>query len=109
MPRATHLPDTVTARARARGRFPFAFGPRFFTSLLLGLAALSPSCFFPRAVFLMFAWDALVLLLWLADAARLPRPAQLEVERVWKTRPSLSAISEIQLRIANNGWQAIQV
>lgn len=109
MHQATQLPESVSARAKPHGWLSLSFGPRFFTAMLLGLAVLIPAWLFPRVIWLMFLWDALVLLVWLVDAMRLPSPTQLEVRRIWTARPALSVSSEIKLEITNNGSQPIQV
>src|SRR6267143_2346767 len=81
--------STTEARARKLGRFSFAFGPRFFVALLLGLVALGPAWWFRQAIAAMFLWDGVVLGAWLWDLLRLPRPEQLEVQRTWEKRPCL--------------------
>lgn len=109
MTRAIQLPVSLSSRAKPLGRFPFAFGPRFFTLMLLGLAALIPAWLFPRAILLMFAWDGVVLALWIWDISQLPRPSQLEVRRNWSARPALSVPNEIQIEVRNQGSPSIRV
>ena len=87
---ASLIPATVTARAERRGRLPFAFGPRFFIVLLLGLVWLVPAWWSSQFIAVMFVWDALALMFWLVDLYRLPAPQDLEARRSWSAPPSLS-------------------
>ena len=101
-------PNSVTARARERGRLSFAFGPRFFVALLLGFVALGPAWWFRQAIAAMFLWDALVVAAWLWDLLRLPRPEQLEVQRVWEKRPCLGVPGNVTVEIRNGGNMSIR-
>jgi uncharacterized protein (DUF58 family) len=49
----------------------------------------------------MLAWDGLVLLAWIADVRRLPRPSALLVRRRWLAPPALSVRSSVQIAIEN--------
>jgi hypothetical protein len=82
-------PPPAVARARPVGRFSFGFGPRFFVALLLGLVWLGPAWWFPQCIAAMLLWDALAVAVWIWDLLRLPRPDQLEVRRIWRSRPAL--------------------
>ena len=96
-------PNSVAARAKKRGRLSFAFGPRFFVALLLGFVALGPAWWFRQAIAVMFLWDSLVVAAWLWDLLRLPRPEQLEVQRVWEKRPCLGVPGNVTVEIRNGG------
>jgi len=96
-------PNSVAARAKKRGRLSFAFGPRFFVALLLGFVALGPAWWFREAIAVMFLWDGLVVAAWLWDLLRLPRPEQLEVQRVWEKRPCLGVPGNVTVEIRNGG------
>jgi uncharacterized protein (DUF58 family) len=95
------IPPTSVAHARSHGFLPIAFGPRFFVGLLLGFGWLAPAWWMPRLVVAMFVWDALILAAWIWDLARLPRPSQLEVRRVWNARPLLAVPGKITVEIRN--------
>jgi uncharacterized protein (DUF58 family) len=97
----TLIPPTAVALAKSHGHVPFAFGPRFFVGLLLGFAWLAPAWWMPRLIVAMFVWDLLILAAWGWDLARLPRPAQLEVRRVWDVRPLLAVPATITVEIRN--------
>ncbi|MGB8592038.1 MAG: hypothetical protein WCD40_11710, partial [Candidatus Acidiferrales bacterium] len=75
------VPPAAMARARALGRMPFGFGPRFFVAFLLGFVWLGPAWWVPRLIAAMFLWDGLVVAAWIWDVLRLPRPDQLELRR----------------------------
>src|SRR5271167_2205496 len=95
------VPPSTVARARALGRIPFGFGPRFYVAFLLGLFWLVPALRFPRMIQAMFVWDFFILAAWTWDLLRLPAAAQLEVRRIWRTRPALAVPSEIGIEIKN--------
>ncbi len=102
------VPETRTARCRDARRFPAAFGSRFFLALLLGTAWLGPAWFEPRFALFMLAWDALVLLAWLADYRSLPKPDLLEVTREWPEPVSLDSESVVVLRVENRAAIAVR-
>lgn len=102
-------PASVCSRTRANGRVGFAFGPRFFFLFLLGSLWIVPAFWNVRFLYGLAIWDALVLLTCIVDSLRLPRPAQLSVERHWMAPPCLSETSEIQLRIRNEGAVPVRI
>jgi uncharacterized protein (DUF58 family) len=95
----TLAPATVTARARAAGHWPGAFGPRFFVALILGLLWIGPAWWDLRFLFALAGWDALVMLAWFKDWTHLPQPDQLEVSRIWRKPLAQAEPSEITLQI----------
>lgn len=101
-------PTSVTARARKLGKLSFAFGARFFVALLLGFVALGPAWWIRQAIAMMFLWDGLVVVAWLWDLLRLPRPEQLEVRRAWEKRPCLGVAGSVAVEIQNGGSIAIR-
>jgi uncharacterized protein (DUF58 family) len=98
-PASQWLPATVTARARPSGRWPGAFGSRFFIALLLGFLWVGPAWWDLRFLFAIAGWDVVVLAAWLNDWRRLPRPEQIEVSRVWTKPLEQALISQVVLRI----------
>jgi uncharacterized protein (DUF58 family) len=100
--RGTLVPAEVQAAAHSYKRFGVAFGDRFFTLLLLGLIWIVPAFVDPRFVYALLAWDALVVLAWLADLAQLPNPSQLTVRRSWRSAVALSIPSDIDLTLINS-------
>jgi uncharacterized protein (DUF58 family) len=49
----------------------------------------------------------LFLLLWLQDLLRLPKPAQLELRRVWQAPPSLGVRSKVSVELSNFSPRAV--
>ncbi len=103
----TFIPPAVVARAHPKGRLGFGFGPRFFVALLIGLVWVVPAAWSPKLIAGMFFWDGFFLLLWLQDLLRLPKPAQLELQRVWHAPPSLGVRSKVFVELHNYGRRAI--
>ena len=97
------VPPPITAKARPFGRIPVGVGPRFFLLLVVGLLWIGPAWIDRRFLYAMGAWDVALVLLWMADIARLPAPSQLEVSRLWSTPPSLSNPSKVELQVTNQG------
>jgi uncharacterized protein (DUF58 family) len=101
-------PPAALARARPNGRIPFGFGPRFFVGILLGFGWLIPAWWFPRMIAAMFLWNGVFLTAWLWDFLQLPSPGQLELRRIWRTRPALACASSIAIEITNSGRVTIR-
>ena len=99
----TFIPPVVSARAHSTGRFRIGFGTRFFVALLIGLVWVVPAAWSPRLIAGMFIWDGLFLLLWLQDLLRLPKPEDLELQRVWHSPPSLAVRSKVSVELHNFG------
>jgi uncharacterized protein (DUF58 family) len=55
----------------------------------------------------VFFWDGLFLLLWLQDLMRLPKPGELELQRIWHTAPSLGVRSKISVELHNFGRRPV--
>jgi uncharacterized protein (DUF58 family) len=97
------VPTPVKGRFRSQGRLPFAFGPRFFVALLLGLVWMVPAWWSSRFVIVMFLWDALAIAAYLVDWLRLPAPSQLEARRIWMSPPSFAREATVEIEIENHG------
>jgi uncharacterized protein (DUF58 family) len=94
-------PEPVSATAQRAKRLSFGFGRRFFLITLLGLLWAVPAFWDVRFLLVMAAWDALALLAWAVDLARLPHPERLVVERSWGGAPSLSNDLKVTLELRN--------
>src|SRR5262249_33342073 len=92
------VPSPVSARASKAGRWPFAFGPRFFVALLVCLVWLGPAWWDHRFVYFVLLWDALVLLIWLQVLRRTPRPDQIEITREWQGPLHLGEPAQVVLQ-----------
>ena len=103
----TFIPPVASARAHSAGRFQLGFGTRFFVALLIGLVWVVPAAWSPRLIAGMFIWDGLFLLLWLQDLLRLPKPGELELQRVWHSPPSLGVRSKVSVELHNFGRRPV--
>jgi len=102
-------PPPVEAPARPRGRFGGGAGPRLLLLAGAGLAWIIPALWNRTFLYAMLLWDGLLLLAFLADWLRLPRPQQLTVRREWRSPLSISVTSPLNLSIANQSGVDIQV
>jgi uncharacterized protein (DUF58 family) len=102
------VPPAVVSRGRPFGRIPFAFGPRFFVALLLGLLWLVPAWWSRHMIAVMFLWDLLAILFFVSDLLRLPQPLQIAGTRIWEHAPCLATASNIAIAIKNFGNKAIR-
>lgn len=102
------IPVEVAAKARPLGRLPFGFGPRFFVMLLLGLLWLVPAWWSPRLIGAMFLWDAVIVLAFVSDLLRIPKPEELEAGRCWGAAPELARPCEVTLTIRNFAKTAVR-
>jgi len=105
---ATLVPVEVEAVAHSYKRFGMAFGDRFFTLLLLGLVWLIPAFVNLRFVYALLAWDVLVVVVWLADVAQLPKPSQLTLRRTWRSPAALSIPSDLDLTLINSSSKTVR-
>lgn len=74
-------PETVEAPGRSRRFLPFGFGPRFLLLFVIGFVWLIPAWWAPQLTPLMFIWDGLLIIVWVYDLLRLPKPASMAVSR----------------------------
>src|ERR1700761_4215381 len=92
-------PATVEARCTPRNRFAFGLTARTLILFGLGFLWLIPGYYIPRLIWLMPAWDALILFAALLDGIRLPRPSTIAASRAWLSAPSLGVPVEVELTI----------
>lgn len=97
------VPPPIAARARPLARWSLAFGPRFFVLLLLGLIWVGPGWWDPQFLYGMVVWDLMVLMAWAWDLRQLPRPGQLEVQRMWNSPLPLNVEAQVVLQVSNAG------
>ena len=102
------IPAEVGARARRLGRLHFGFGPRFFVMLLLGLLWLVPAWWSPRLIGAMFLWDVVIVLAFVSDLFRMPRPEEMEARRSWEEAPELARPCQVKLTIRNFAETAVR-
>jgi uncharacterized protein (DUF58 family) len=97
------IPPEMRGFGRPAKRISFAFGRRFFLLVLIGLVWLGPAWSDARYLYALALWDVAVLALWIGDLRRLPRPARLEVHRIWTQPPQLGVESKVALELQNSG------
>ena len=102
------IPRVHIARARPLGRLPFGFSRRFFLFLLIGFVWLGSAWWAPEFAWVMVAWDALLLLVWMFDARQLPHPDEIEIRRVWTAPVALSTPSHVRIELRNHGRTPIE-
>ena len=108
MKSSAHLvPSPTSAACAPSGRVSFAFGKRFFLALAIGLIWIGPAWWDARYAWGVVAWDLVVLAAWVWDQWRLPRPAELEIERRWEGPVALAADSRVTLTLRNRGGIAL--
>jgi len=103
------VPPSISAGATPTGWAPFAFGPRFYLVLLLGVLWLLPAWRSPRYAGVMLAWDAAALVLWLVDLRGLPAPRDLLVTRAFESAAELGVPARIRLSVANHGRRFVRL
>jgi uncharacterized protein (DUF58 family) len=102
-------PLPIEAAARPRGRFGGGAGPRLLLLAGAGLAWIIPALWNRTFLYAMLLWDGLLLLVFLADWLRLPRPRQLTVRREWRSALSISVNSPLSLSIVNQSGVDLQI
>ncbi len=109
----TLIPTPISAAARPAGRFGrwlgFALTSRSLLLFLAGLLGLIPAFFHLHRVWLMVAWDALVLALVLFDALTLPPPSTLTLTRTFLDSPRLGERTRVELSLLNESNRILAV
>lgn len=93
------VPANVVARAQGIGRFPVAFGRRFFLFLLVGLIWIAPAWRDRRFLYALALWDLMAVALWAWDLGRLPKPEQIEVRRIWSEALCIAKATPIAIEV----------
>ena len=109
----TLTPPPVQAPAHSQDRtgrfFGYALTPRALLLLVAGCLLAIPGFFDPKWTWAMPAWDALVLMLAIYDAAMLPAPATINVERRFESSPVLGEPAQITLVITQSSNQILDM
>jgi uncharacterized protein (DUF58 family) len=101
------VPSNVAARAERAGRFPVAFGRRFFLLLFAGFVWIAPAWREPRFLYVMLVWDCVALCLWAWDLSTMARPEQIEVRRLWNESLGLTKRMGVTIELHNRSGGAI--
>jgi uncharacterized protein (DUF58 family) len=104
----TLVPAPIRAAARGR-RFGFALTPRALLLLVAGCLLAIPGFFHPRWIWAMMAWDGLVLALATLDAARLPSPKKIVVERRFDNSPVLGERTQVTIEVRQESNQILDL
>jgi uncharacterized protein (DUF58 family) len=101
-------PVSVSAAAVPRGRVGFAVGRRFLVLLAAGVVLALPSFIDGRAIVVMFAWNALLLVAWALDLRRI-QSGTLDVTRSWGGPLALGVEGAVTVSVVNRGPVAVDV
>jgi uncharacterized protein (DUF58 family) len=94
-------PSPIEAQAQPHGRFGGGAGPRLLLLAGVGLAWIIPALWNRTFLYAMLLWDGLLLLVFLGDWLRLPRPKQLTIRREWRSPLSIGVGAAVNLSVAN--------
>jgi uncharacterized protein (DUF58 family) len=103
----TLIPAPVRTTASAR-RFGYALTPRALYLLVAGCLLAIPGFFHPRWIWAIAVWDVLVLLLAGLDAAMLPAPAKITVERRFDNSPVLGERTQVTIEVMQESNQILE-
>lgn len=110
-------PVTATAQAPAAGRLArllgplsaYAFTPRMLCLLAGGVLLAIPAFFRPRGIWVMLAWDVVLMLLAVYDAVQLPSPACFQVTREFCGGPALGRETTVAVRVLQAGPRVLRI
>ena len=109
----TLIPSPAEGAGRPLGRtgrrLGFGLTPRALWLVVAGLPLALPAFWHPWAVWFMVGWDAVVLLLVLGDAWRLPGPRQFRVTRTFLDSPQLGLATRVELAVSSQAEQVLDV
>ncbi len=95
-------PPPVEMLAQPHGRFGGGAGPRMLLLAGVGLAWIIPALWNRTFLWAMLLWDGLLLLAFLGDWLRLPRPKQLTLRREWRSALSIGVAADVNFSVTNN-------
>ena len=109
----TLIPSPVTATARPLGRAGrvLGFGLTTRALLLLGTGLLwsIPAFFHPHLIWMMVAWDCLLLALLAVDGWTLPAPRKLRVTRTFLDSPRLGQQTKVEIELVQESDRILRV
>jgi uncharacterized protein (DUF58 family) len=109
----TLIPPPAQADAHPHGRWGrllgYGFTARTLLLLCCGCLLAIPGFFHPKWTWAMFAWDGLVLLLAIYDAATLPSPTAIHVARRFDNSPVLGEPSQTTIEITQSSNHILDV
>lgn len=109
----TLIPQPASGTAKPIGRtgrwWRFGLTPRALLLVCVGFMLSGPAFWHPRAIWVMLAWDLLLLLLWLLDAALLPAPEAFTVKRSFLDSPQLGQPTRVELAVSMDAERVIDL
>ena len=97
----TLIPESASGTAKPIGRLGrwagFGLTARALLLFCAGLLLAIPAFWQPRRIGFMLAWDALLAVLCVVDAVRLPRPESLTVRRTFLDSPQLGEPTRLEI------------
>jgi uncharacterized protein (DUF58 family) len=114
----TLIPPSVGATARplhglgyvlARGPFGFGLTQRALLLFVAGLLFTIPAFFDMKRLWMLLAWDALLLAVVLFDLSRLPKPGQLRVSRTFLDSPRIGDLTRVELELTQDSNGILEV
>jgi len=109
----TLIPQPIMVQGRYLGRagrvLGFGLSTRALLLLVTGLLWAIPAFFSPRWVWMMVAWDGLIVLLIILDGMRLPAPGAISVTRRFLHSPALGERSEIEYEVLQQSNDIVTV
>lgn len=109
----TLIPAEISAQARPLGRggrvLGFGLTRRALLLLFCGLLLSIPAFFHPHRIWMMFAWDGLLLLIAIIEAVSLPSPQQLQVTRRFLDSPRLGQPTHVELQILQHSSRILEI
>jgi uncharacterized protein (DUF58 family) len=111
----TLIPQPVTAGARYLGRagrvLGFGLSARALLLLVAGVLWAIPAFFHPHRIWMMLAWDGLIVLLIVLDGMRLPAASAITVTRKFLHSPALGVRTEVEYEVVqqSNGIVTVSV
>ena len=109
----TLIPEAVTGTARPLSKAGRVLGFGLTTRALLlfvaGAVWLVPAFFHLHRIWMMLAWDGLLLGLLAFEIAGLPRPAKLSVKRTFLDSPRLGERTVVELELTQEGSRVLEV
>lgn len=99
----TLIPESASGTAKPTGRLGrwagFGLTARALLLFCAGLLLAIPAFWQPRRIGFMLAWDALLVVVCVVDAVRLPRPESLTVRRTFLDSPQLGEPTRLEIGV----------
>jgi uncharacterized protein (DUF58 family) len=109
----TLIPQPASATAKPMGKagrvFGFGLTPLMLMLVVGGFLLAVPAFFHARRIGYMLGWDALLFVVALIDAWRLPRPEEFTVTRTFVDSPQIGVVTRVELAVRQEGDAVVDV